>query len=237
VTSAAEAPVRRESLTEQAAKRIREAILVGDYKQGEKITEAKLVRRFGVSHSVVREALHILQGEGIVVAKTYCGRSVFKLTKEEAHELMVLRASLESYAAYLAAEKLTGEWAQKVSEATSQMLAGPPNGFGDWVERELNFHRTIWQASGNQWLVRQLSQFVVLTFAGSTLDLFQVDFDCQHVWEAACSWEETHPERGYQLVTRAILARDANGARDLMIRHILAAPSSLCNLRRKVFGF
>ena len=53
--------VRRESLTERTVKSLRNAILDGTYSLGQKLPESELATRFGVSSSVIREALHLLQ--------------------------------------------------------------------------------------------------------------------------------------------------------------------------------
>src|ERR1700759_3748893 len=90
--------VQRVAMTEQTVRALRNAILDGTYSLGQKLRESELVTRFGVSSSVIREALHVLQGEGIVVTRPYCGRSVFGLQPHEYDELLTMRASLEAYA-------------------------------------------------------------------------------------------------------------------------------------------
>src|SRR5215813_7997214 len=112
--------VVRASLTEQTTRAIREAILDGTYALGQKLREGELASRFGVSSSVIREALHMLQGEGIIVTKPYCGRSVFQLRPEEISELVVMRAFLESYAAYLAAQKIAPAAAEAIRRAAER---------------------------------------------------------------------------------------------------------------------
>src|SRR5579871_1677159 len=114
--------VRRESLTEQTVRSLRDAILDGTYSLGQKLPEGELVARFGVSSSVIREALHVLQGEGIIVTNPYRGRSVFSLRPEEGAELLTMRASLESYAAYLAARKMTPAIADAILTAAHRFI-------------------------------------------------------------------------------------------------------------------
>ncbi len=229
--------LKRESLTDQTAHAIRNAILTGEFALGRKLKESELSTRYGVSHSVVREALHVLQGEGLVVTKPYCGRSVFTLTETEALELTVMRASLESLAAYLAAEKITDEWAGRILSAAAVMKSAAAAGYPSWVDRELNFHRTVWVASGNDWLVRQLSQSAVPTLALGTLRLFRnsLDWDVEKVQETTSSWEKTDGVRGHQSVARAIAGGHAARAREMMIRHILGSPH-LVGYRKALFA-
>jgi DNA-binding GntR family transcriptional regulator len=188
---------------------------------------------------VIREALHVLQGEGIVVTKPYCGRSVLSMTPGQARELVVMRASLESYAAYLAAEKLTDEWSEALSLAARRMQATACRNYGDWVDRELAFHSTVWNASGNELLVRQIHQFVVPSYAVSVLELLDLDFNTREVKairDTTTQWEETDSIRGHQRLARAITSGDPRNARDAMVMHIMGAPS-FREVRRKIFGF
>ena len=215
--------VRRESLTDQTARAIREAILNGTYKLGQKLREGELENHLGVSSSVIREALHILQGEGIIVTKPYCGRSVFALKPEEGSELTLMRASLECYAAYLAAQKIRTAAAEKILAGASRFTMDTPGSYSEWVERELGFHRAVWEASGNEWLLHQLLQFSVPVFA--TRLLGYGDIDVVRLWQDSRSREtETNPQ-GHQTLARAIVSGAAREARRLMILHIVPEAS------------
>ena len=66
-------------MTDRVADIIRAAVVSGEYEPGQKLREVELSRSLGVSNSVIREAFHILQGEGVVTADPYRGRSVFSL--------------------------------------------------------------------------------------------------------------------------------------------------------------
>lgn len=213
--------VRRESLTDQTSQAIREAILDGTYALGQKLRESELAARFGVSSSVIREALHVLQGEGIIVTKPYCGRSVFSLRPEESAELTFMRASLESYAAYLAATKTNPAAAQAITSAALRFIASPPAAYTDWVERELGFHRAVWRASENEWLLRQLNQSSVPVFAFQIVATRARDFDVQTLWRNSVIRETPDNPHGHQALAAAIAAGDARKARNLMLLHIL----------------
>ncbi|MEO7650347.1 MAG: GntR family transcriptional regulator, partial [Bryobacteraceae bacterium] len=202
------AGLRKESLTEKVAIGIRRAILTGRFQLGQKLREADLAREYGVSHSVIREALHMLQGEGMVVTKPYCGRSVLRLSVEEAQELTVMRASLECYAAFLAARKLTPESADRIEQAAIRMKSEQPRDYAQWVALEMSFHRTIWEASGNELLVRQLSQVAIPTYALGTLQLFPLDFDPLDFGRTTSQWEQTNSFRGHQPLAAAIRSKD-----------------------------
>jgi DNA-binding GntR family transcriptional regulator len=211
-------PVKRESLTEQTVRGLREAILDGTFALGQKLRESDLVARFAVSSSVIREALHVLQGEGMVVTKPYCGRSVFSLGPEEGAELQVIRASLESYAAYLAAGKITPDTARRLRAAAARFISDSPDAYSEWVDRELSFHRTVWEAAGNEWLARQLNQCSMPLF---TFTIVAKRSDVRSLWRDSSNWEKDGNPQGHQVVTEAIVAGRAQEARELMLRHTL----------------
>ncbi len=224
--------LRRESLTEQAAQAIREAILRGDYQLGQKLTEAELSQRFHASNSVIREALHRLIGEGLVTARPYCGCSVFDVPAERVSELMVLRASLESFAAYLAAERATPAVCDEIRAAASAMVAQPPHSYSEWVEKELAFHRTIWRAAGNEWFERQLAQVTLPMFVLRIVQMAKTD-DPDRLWGRKSSWKDMKGAGGHQALAREIVSGDPIRARKAMILHILPNANEL---RQDVLG-
>jgi DNA-binding GntR family transcriptional regulator len=216
--------VQRVSMTEQTVRALRNAILDGTYSLGQKLRESELVSRFGVSSSVIREALHVLQGEGIVVTRPYCGRSVFSLQPKECEELLTMRASLESYAAYLAAKKMTSGMAERLLAAARRFTNDQPPTYSDWVEREIAFHHTVWEASGNEWLQRQLSQFSLPIFAVRLTTSPGKSIDVQSLWQASQNRETEDNPNGHQAVARTIVSGNAKKAKKLMVKHILPDP-------------
>lgn len=84
---------------------IRRAIVEGRYPPGTRLIEQRLAEEFDVSRTPVREALHRLQTEGLVIVERNRGAQVRALTEEEISDLYDVRARLESYAAELAAER------------------------------------------------------------------------------------------------------------------------------------
>ena len=228
--------VPRESLTKRVANKLKEGILIGEYSLGQRLVEAELETRFGVSSSVIREALYTLQGEGLVVADAYRGRSVYSLDEAEARELVVLRTSQESLAAFLAAEKLTEEWAERIAEAAALIKSARPASFVEWVGLELGFHRTVWQAARLDWLCRQLSQLSIRMLSISALQYFCPKEDLHNTLKVAAQLEQTNNVQGHELVAQSILSRDPCAARRSMILHVMGA-ECFAERRKQVFEF
>jgi len=105
-----------------------------------------VAKRYGVSHIVVREAFHILQGEGILIRAKSGSRLVFTMDASKASDLAVLRASLESLAAYWAAERLTESWKERIVQAGAKMRQYPATNLAEVFGLELinNFWRRIY---------------------------------------------------------------------------------------------
>jgi DNA-binding GntR family transcriptional regulator len=84
---------------------IRDRVIKGQYKPGDRIREAELQQEFGLSNGPVREALQRLVADGILDRSPWRGVRVVELTKNEIVELFQLRLALLEYAAELAAQR------------------------------------------------------------------------------------------------------------------------------------
>lgn len=133
---------------------ILEAIDNGTYRPGDRLVEAELAERFGVSRTPVREALQRLETQSMLARD---GRSliVASLDHNQLAELYVVRAELEGLAARLAAKHATKEEVKVLSdmvEADRAHLGDPPA----LSRANRRFHRQIHLASHNRYLVQQL---------------------------------------------------------------------------------
>lgn len=102
-------PIAPLSLVDQAFEQIADAIAVGELKPGERIREAFLARKMGISRGVLREAMHRLEGRKLVARTSNIGASVVQLTEQDFYELFTLREALEALAARLAATHMTAD--------------------------------------------------------------------------------------------------------------------------------
>ncbi|MFC7404611.1 GntR family transcriptional regulator [Georgenia alba] len=104
-------PLRREAapLRAQAVAVLRQQIVSGAYRPGERLVEKRLEQDLGVSRTVIREALRQLESQQLITLKPNVGPIVTVLTAENATHLYQVRAALEGTAARLAAEHATAE--------------------------------------------------------------------------------------------------------------------------------
>jgi DNA-binding GntR family transcriptional regulator len=161
------APVQRESTRHQVYRTLREAILTGRLKTGQRLTEIPLAKEFQVSRAVIREALQQLSHEGLVEQNHYRGSRVIELTPDQIDEIVGVRVLLETEAVRLARQRLT-----KVKKAELKALAREMSSERDaarFGQLDLQFHQTIWAACGNATMGRLLTQVATPLFAMSLL--------------------------------------------------------------------
>ncbi len=147
-------PLQRETLGSQIYRALRSAILQQTYEGGERLTQEELASSFGTSRIPVRDALRMLETDGLVVADG-SGYSVVKFGPEDILEIYAIRALLEPYAASIAAEKLGQEQLQRIVEHTRNMAASAKAGdFEEYARENAELHLALYEASQRPCLVR-----------------------------------------------------------------------------------
>ena len=131
---------------------LRSAILAGDLVPGERLRTAALAERFGTSRTPVREALVLLEADGLVDLEPHRGAVVRAFPADELLDLYDVRALLESRAAALAAERVLPAQLERLGElctlAEAQTGAEPVA-----IERQMGwneeFHRLVVDAAAS----------------------------------------------------------------------------------------
>ena len=86
---------------------LREAILKGDLKPGERLMELQLAAQLGVSRTPIREAIRMLEQEGLAVTVPRKGAEVAKMTLKGMEDVLEIREALDILACQLACERIT----------------------------------------------------------------------------------------------------------------------------------
>jgi DNA-binding GntR family transcriptional regulator len=97
---------RRKALREETYEAIKKAILRGTVKPGQRLKEEQLASEIGTSRTPVREAFHKLEQEELVTRLPWGGFVVREWSRSDVEEIFGIRSILESYAAFLATEKI-----------------------------------------------------------------------------------------------------------------------------------
>ncbi|OEU74205.1 MAG: GntR family transcriptional regulator [Desulfuromonadales bacterium C00003068] len=152
---------RHQTLREKILENIRDAILKGTLKAGERVSEPDLAERYGISRTPIREAFRQLESEGYLTVVPRKGAVVTSLSERDVQEFYSIKSILEGYAARLAAEKLTDKELDRlvaINERLSRLAtAGDVKSF---FRIHNEFHELFIKASGNEKLLELIQQLL-----------------------------------------------------------------------------
>jgi len=145
---------------------LRQGVFEGRYPPGTPLRELVLARELSVSQATVREALQRLEHTGLVTRKPNLGSTVTRLSPKDVQERVELRAILEVQAAWQASRRMKEtEFAELERRLETLDAAVAANSYYESAQADLEFHRYIWECSGNDTLRRHLELLVIPLFA------------------------------------------------------------------------
>ena len=145
---------RRPLLSELAADRLREFILLGKLAPGVPIAERDLAEALGISRTPLKEALRILRNEGLIVYGPTSRQHVADPTLDELAQSLAVLGSLEALAGELSCQKATAAEINKAAELERRMReAGKDTDPLEFFRWDMDFHKTIVKAARNVPLV------------------------------------------------------------------------------------
>lgn len=162
-----------QSLPEQIATRLSERIVSGTYAPGQRIMEQAVAAEFEVSRGPVREALRLLEKEGLVIILARRGAQVTNPTIAEVNEIFDIRAMLNGLRDRMIAESAQRERLLPVLEQEIAKLAESataPDGT-QYVDTVLRLNQLLTQAAGNRRLQTILGSLAVQTVRYTRLGL------------------------------------------------------------------
>jgi DNA-binding GntR family transcriptional regulator len=150
--------------SEGVARIVRKAILDGRLQPGQPLRERALADELGISRTPIREALFILQGEGLVGMTPNRGATVRTITATDIAEIYSVRGLLESHAAALAAERVSDRELHRLDEAHHRIeRLGDHASPQEQAEADLHLHGLIADAAGSHLLRTILGQVHAFT--------------------------------------------------------------------------
>jgi DNA-binding GntR family transcriptional regulator len=142
----------RRGLADEAADRIREAILAGVFPPGSPVREVELAASLDVSRGSVREGLAVLEREGLVRSAWHRGTRVIDLTVQDAEEVYSVRAALEGLAGRSAIGRVDLDALGELVDTMARLLtSGAPS--TELPALDIEFHDAIYEAAGNRRLL------------------------------------------------------------------------------------
>jgi DNA-binding GntR family transcriptional regulator len=191
----------------QAASELRDRILTGRLKPGDRLDLDHLTAEFGISRTPIREALLELSYEGLVAITPRSGMAVVGITPEDAVDNFAILATLAGKAAEMATARITPD-----ELAELRVLADAVDGADDVVAANRRFHRGVNQAARSPRLLTYLRQAVQVV-PGNYFELFPEQAERSRHEHAA--------------LLDAMEEDDAPAARSLMEAHVLTAGEAL----------
>jgi DNA-binding GntR family transcriptional regulator len=147
--------LKKVTLTEQAADIIRDSIISGKFKPGQRLNEIKIATEMGVSRLPVREALRLLQQESLVDSIPNKGVFVATLSFHDIQEIFTLRAVIEGLAIKLAVNYITDEEIDELQDVYAEMVqAASVSDDIQLIRLDLEFHRLIAKFSRHSYVYR-----------------------------------------------------------------------------------
>jgi DNA-binding GntR family transcriptional regulator len=200
-----------------ATELIRSAIVDGRLHPGQRLKEEELARELGISRTPVREALLMLQAEGLVDASPNRGAKVRAHTAQDLDDLYQLRALLEGHAARRAASRLTDEAIASLHASCKRfgaLLENDQTNLRELVKENVAFHETILDGAGSVRLAAMVRNVIELPLVYRS-----------YIWYSP---EQQRISGHYHAqITRALEARDAERAEIIMKEHIFEARDHL----------
>lgn len=134
---------------------LRQAILTGELKPGERLMEIHLADRLGVSRTPIREAIRKLELEGLVVMIPRKGAQVARITEKNLKDVLEVRRALDMLAVRLACSRMDDEYKKQLREACDEFArVVKNNNTKDITEADVRFHDIINKATGNDRLIQ-----------------------------------------------------------------------------------
>ena len=210
------APLTRKNLSEQIIDAIRDAIVEGRFRPGDKIPEAELAEQLGVSRTPVREAFKLLEQQGLIEIRSKHGTYVASMNRAEAEDGLHVRAALEVLAVRQALERLSiqewdelcGRYEAMLQDAwrasdTADAVAG--------IEFDIAWHTLLVESAQNQALARAWST------GGLVHLIWSFEFDLYPLDDVAFkSWVLRHVE-----LLDVLRGRDPAACEEAVRSHIL----------------
>lgn len=136
---------------------LRSAILRGDLKPGERLMELQLASKLGVSRTPIREAIRMLEQEGLAITIPRRGAEVAKMTEKDMGDTLQIRRALEELAVVLVCDKITEEDVVELKEAMNNFEEmTKQDNVVELAKADVALHETVYRIADNPKLVQLL---------------------------------------------------------------------------------
>ena len=188
---------------------LREAILRGDLQPGERLMELQLADKLGVSRTPIREAIRMLEQEGLAVTVPRKGAEVAKMTLKGMEDVLEIRGELDELAVELACERITEEQLNDLKKRKQDFEVSLKSGnLKQIAEADVHFHDVIYDATCNPKLINLLNNLREQIYR----------YRVEYIKKA-----ENHPIliEEHEAIYKALSKRDKQAAKASIYRHVV----------------
>ena len=151
-------PMRHRTLNASLLDVLSDRIFSGKLKAGERLNESDLARQLRISRSPIREALHSLEEQGIVINNPRRGMFVVSLSEQDVQKISSVRVILEAKALHLCRENFQSNLERQLGQLVEELDSRDASLETSIRRADLEFHRLIWTHSGNEHLAAALTR-------------------------------------------------------------------------------
>ena len=161
-TSSLDYPVEKPmTLREQIVDFIKDSIVSGRLKPGERVPESDIAENLGISRTPIREAFRQLESEGFITVTPRKGAVVSPITDRDVKEFYEIKSLLEGYAARTACDKMTDKEIKRLESLNASMVkCEAKEDFKGFFRYDNDFHATFLRACGNDKLLAMVHGLV-----------------------------------------------------------------------------
>jgi DNA-binding GntR family transcriptional regulator len=216
--------VKLETLRSQVENTLRQAIIKGKLRAGEKLIERELCEMLGVSRQSLREAIRKLEAEKLITSIPHRGPEVASITMHEARELYALRQLLESYAAQEFTLHASDQQIKDLVKAVKRLKdASKKHNSEGVLEAKAEFYGILLGGCGNHLVSEILGGLL------SRVSLLRA---------TSLMLEDRLPQslREMEALVQCIQARDAAGAKAISVEHVSNAQKAALGVLEVQYG-
>ncbi|MCR5666345.1 MAG: GntR family transcriptional regulator [Eubacterium sp.] len=202
-------------------KTLREAILKGDLKPGERLMEVQLAEQLGVSRTPIREAIRKLELEGMAVTMPRRGAVVAKMTEKDMEDVLQIRRALDELSVTIACEQISMSQMKQLEEAQKNFEEQIKHGdMKEITNADVEFHNIIYQSTGNERLWQIMKGF------SEQMYRYRVEY---------LKEEENYPTLvdEHRQIVEGLKRRDKEAVVEIMRRHVTNQAVEMKNIIRE----
>ena len=207
-------------LREVVFKTLRQAILTGELKPGERLMEIQLASKLGVSRTPIREAIRQLELEGLVVMEPRRGAYVASITEKSMRDVLEVRLALDKLAVGLACKRITEEQKEELRVKMEAFEdAVKTDDVSKIASADVDFHDVIFTASGNMRLGQMVNNLAEQMYR----------YRLEYIKD-----KEEHPKLvlEHRVIYDTIVAGDSKAAESAICTHIKNQENTIIRLIR-----